>query len=287
MPTQKINAVLVRLSINTFNNSRQDPAITDDVRLRKGLGVGAGKWVKYKLPDEALEPIRKFAGEVRRRHYDMTLPWEEGYRMLSAKAQASYQDVFHNFERDFNKHLSEFMAQYPNWLDQAKLMHGKTYNTSDYPSAAEMPKHFRFGIEYTPMPRSEHFVVQGLAEDAIEEMRNDLEQRNTQRVQAAIADTWQRLLAPVQAMAEKLSGKDTIFRDTLVTNVRDILALIPALNLDGNPQLVEATRLIEQQLANVNPDTLRENVKFRKEIADAAKALASRFAGIGQRKFAA
>lgn len=284
---KNVNAILVRLSVTTFNNSRQDPAITDEVRARKALGVGAGKWIKYKLPDEALEPIRKHAGEVRRRHYDMTLPWEEGYRLLSAKSQQSYGDVFQNYEREFNKHVGQFMSQYPDWLEQAKLMHGQTYNPSDYPSASEMTKHFRFGVEYTPLPQSEHFIVKGLAQDAVDEMREDLEKRNEERVKAAVADTWQRLLAPVQAMADKLASPDTIFRDSLVSNVKDILALLPALNLDNNSQLTEAARQIERQLSNIDPATLRENKVFRKEVADTARALAARFAGLGQRKFAA
>jgi hypothetical protein len=105
-------------------------------------------------------------------------------------------------------------------------------------------------------------------------------------IQEAVAETWAKILEPVQHMADKLSGKDAIFRDTLVTNVQDIVKLIPALNLTNDARMREAARVIEEKLASLSADDLRNNKVVRKEAAEAAKAIAARFSGMGVRKFA-
>lgn len=282
MSNQNLNAILVNLSIGVFSNTRQDAQITDEVKMKKALGKGAGKWVKYKLPDESLVHIRKFAGIVRQFHYDHTSPWEEGKRLLSAAARQAYDTRIGEFQTEFFALVDEFGEQYPNWIEQAKIMHAGTYEPSDYPSWGLCRQMFKFGCEYYPVPRPEHFNgemqrLYGAALNAITE----------QKVEQAVADIWQRLLTPVQAMAEKLSSPDAIFRDTLVENVREMTALVPMLNLTGDTRLTEAARVIQEQLGNFNAESLRESKVERKEAHERAQSIIARFSGIGKRKLAA
>ncbi|MDB6024025.1 MAG: uncharacterized protein JWM68_248 [Verrucomicrobiales bacterium] len=283
---KEIDAALVRLSIGVFSNSRNDPGITQDVRVLHKLSGKAGKWIKYKLPEEALMPIKKFAGECRRRHYDLTLPWEDAYRLLTVASQASYNDQFTGFQKEFNKLVEAFIEEYPNWLAQARIMHSKTFNAADYPTVQGMRESFKFEMEYTPVPNANHFV-KSFAEEQVTAMSQDLEARNEQRIAEAVADTWNRMIAPVRAMADKLSSKEGIFRDTLVQNIKDIVELVPALNLTNNPQIVEAAKVIMDQLGSLDVDTLRDNKIVRQEAAEAAKNLVARFGAVGKRKFAA
>lgn len=281
-----INAVLVRLSISMFNNTRQDEKITDEVKLAKSLGKGAGRWVRYKLPIEALSLIQQFAGAVRTEHYQLTLPWEEGYRLLTVAGQPRYKTATDESRIEFSKIVDEFGAQYPQWIEQAQIMHSPTFNPDDYPAWDKARQCFGLSVEYSPVPTASGFVS-SLVKGEVDTMRADLEARNTQRVQAAVADTWQRVIAPVQAMAEKLASPDAVFRDSLVDNIRDMVALIPALNLTGDAALRDAANVIQQQFARLNPDTLRENKVQRREVAQQAAALVARFGNLGGRKLAA
>lgn len=278
----KLNAILVKLSISVFPNQRQDRDITAEVKLKKALGNGAGKWVKYKLPDEALEPLRKYCGFVRQFHYDHTSIWEEGLRLLSAKARENYDARMKEFADEFWKNVDEFGTHYPAWIEHAKIMHAGTFDPDDYPAWPDCRQMFQFGREYFPVPKAEHFDTQmqalyGTALEAITE----------KKVSEAVADTWERLIKPVAAMADKLSSPDAIFRDTLVGNVKEMAELIPALNLTNDPKLAEAAQLIGQQLANLDVQTLRDSKVDRKEAAEKAKNLVARFGALGQRKLAA
>lgn len=282
----EIKAVLVHLTIRIFPNTRQDAEITEEVRLKKSLGLGAGKWVKNVFPDEAFADIREKGGEARRRHYDITLPWEEGYRLLPAGAHATYETEMENFKTDFLTQVQLFERDYDSWISKSKAMHNGTFNPDLYPAWMIMKKHFEFGVEYTPVPKAAHFITSGLASSAVAEMKADLETHNEQRVKAAVKDTYNRLLKPVQDIAEKLVGKKPIFRDSLIGNVKEVLALIPQLNLTGDKDLASLAKQIETKFSNLDPELLRDDKAVRKEATKAAKELVSRFGAIGKRRFA-
>jgi len=282
MSAKQINAVLVKLSIGIFPNQRQDRAITEDVKQRKALGEGAGKWVKYKLPDQSLTPIREFAGFVRRFHYDHTTPWDEGVRMLSRTVLDKWDKRMKQYADEFWNLTDEFGEAYPKWIEQAKSMHAGTFDPTDYPQWAEARNLFKFGREVYPIPQATHFnsemqAMYGAGLEAITE----------KKIQDAVADTWNRLIEPVQKLAAKLASPDAVFRDTLIENVQDMVKLVPALNLTGDTQLADAAKVIQEQLSLLNLEQLRTDKVVRKDAAEKAAAIAARFGAIGSRKLAA
>jgi hypothetical protein len=280
--------------------------------------------MKNILPDAALREVREISGEFRRRNYDLTLPWEEGYRLLTTTAQEAYESDYKAAHEKFWQAVEAFGEKYeqphqvavdsdeakayiamredlkrpvrlregqkeitlPSLVDQAKEMHNGTFNAALYPEWKQMRKHFGFAIEYSPVPRAAHFITNGIAKDTISAMREDLESRNQQRVKSAVRDTYTRLMTPVSRIAETLGSKDTIFRDSLIGNVREIVGLIPMLNLTGDAGLTRLASDIETRFANLNPDELRNDVGVRREATKAAKELVSRFGAIGKRRFA-
>ena len=71
-------------------------------------------------------------------------------------------------------------------------------------------------------------------------------------------------LTALTNMSAKLAGeKKQIFRDTLVTNVRDMIDLLDRFNVTDNPKMKQAKTKIENALLGVTPDALREDDDFR------------------------
>lgn len=277
----KINAVIVRLSISMFSNQRQDRAITDDVKMRKALGNGAGKWVKYKLPDESLKAIREYATNIRAYHYSLTSPWEDGTRMLSAKARPQYDEKLEQFTAEYMKLVDEFGKNYPGWIEQAELMHAGTFDAHDYPEWDTCRATFSIRREYFPVPKPDHF-----SQDMKTLYGAGLEAMTSMKIDEAVSDTWDRLIKPVQLMAERLASPDAIFRDTLVANVKEMAELIPMLNITGDKKMTEAAAAISASLSSLDVAVLRENKVQRKAVAEEAAKIVSRFGGIGKRKLA-
>ena len=80
-------------------------------------------------------------------------------------------------------------------------------------------------------------------------------------------------------MMEKLQDKEGIFRDSLVTNIRDLCELIPRLNFTDDARLEELRTQAEKDLAAYDPEDLRKNQFARMETADAAADLLAKMAG--------
>jgi hypothetical protein len=283
--SQTLNAVLVRLSVSQFNNSREDDSITKEVKALHKLAGKAGKWVKIKLPDEALEDIRSAVGKARTEHYRITLPWEDGNRLLPLTARTAYEASQAVHRDTFNQLVAKFIGEYPQWIAKAREMHNGTFNEGDYPPEDILRTQFTYRNEYSPVPAASHFVS-SITGPALEQMRQQLEQSNQRRVEQAIADVWNRLLEPVRKLSEKLTEKDPIFRDTLVSNVRDILALVPTLNVVGNAQLTAAAQQIQSTLGSLDADLLRTNKVVRRLAAEGATEIVRKFGALGARKFA-
>ena len=65
-------------------------------------------------------------------------------------------------------------------------------------------------------------------------------------------------------MSAKLAGENKqIFRDTLVTNVREMVELLDKFNITNDRTMHQAKVKIESALLGVTPDALREDDDFR------------------------
>jgi hypothetical protein len=84
-------------------------------------------------------------------------------------------------------------------------------------------------------------------------------------------------------MSDRLDYTDKedkkIFRDTLVTNVTDMIELLRVCNVTGSSQMTAMANNLEEAMSGVTPDALREDDYFRAEtkqaVDDAIKALPS------------
>jgi hypothetical protein len=282
----EVKAVLVKITIRIFPNTRKDAEITEETRTRKALGEGAGKWLKNVFPEEAMQEIRATGGEARRRHYDLTLPWEEGYRLLPSKGHKAYEKELADYAEKFYERVAAFGKNYNDWIAKAKKMHNGTFDPSLYPAWREMEKKFSFEVEYTPVPKAAHFITNGIAKGAIDEMKEDLERRNNERVEAAVKDTWLRLMTPVKALSEKLADPERIFRDSLIENIKDIVNLIPQLNLTNDRRLEALAEEIKTLFGNLDAEALRDNVELRTQVMRTASDMVKHFGAVGKRRFA-
>lgn len=273
-------AVLVKLGISMPGNTRKDPAITKEVKAKHNLGDKSGRWLKQLYPDEALDPLGSLAGEARNWHYEHSLPWsDEGLRILPTCHHFEYTSKMRAYRQQFEE-LAEthFIGRLPEWIAWAKEQHNGTFDPKLYLSAEQLRRKFAFTTEFTPIPSGEDFRVQLSAEE-MADMTTQVDNRVAAAVKEAHRALWARLVTPVAAMVERLSNPDHKFKDSLVGNIRDIVGLIPALNLTGDAALESFRQQVERDLSHWNPDTLREVTTTRKEVADKAAEILAKMQG--------
>ncbi|MGI8552470.1 MAG: hypothetical protein ACR2PL_17030, partial [Dehalococcoidia bacterium] len=68
--------------------------------------------------------------------------------------------------------------------------------------------------------------------------------------------------------AEGVNGK---FHDTLVENVRELVDLLPTLNVTGNTTMAELSERMKAELCRYSAQTLRDSTSARERTAAAAE----------------
>lgn len=269
--------VICKLSIRQWSGRRSDKQAGRETATRNSANVNMVRVSKTLIPEKALEPIRKLANEVRTYHYENTVVWAEGAQFLPARLSIPYSAAMQDFRLRFDQLASSFCSDYPGFIESAPDLLGSLYRAEDYPSATKMRTLFCLDVSYEPVPQEGHFFA-NLASNALSEFRRDLERKNEQREQEMRRDLWERLRDPVLKMAEALGTPDRIFRDTLVTNVRDIAQRIDALNLFGDPEISSIAATLRQSFSSLDPDSLRHSEEERAAAAQIARSMADRIA---------
>ena len=140
-----------------------------------------------------------------------------------------------------------------------------------------------------PFPDADDFRSE-LDEDTVAEIKASLKAGEARVLDGAMQNTVERIVEAVGHMAKKLAefkpstGKgvkaEGIFRDSLVENIRELAALLPAFNLTNDPRLTVITERIERELCAEDADYLRENDQVRAEVKKSADEIVEAVSGL-------
>jgi len=284
--TQK--AMLAGIQISHWTARKHDRRISDKVATDHAASPEAGRYNKLLLARDTLQDIVKIMNKARSSHYMNTLPWDdEGYRILPAANYLDYMQTMGAFQRKFEAAVTDFLEHYPTYKEEARKSLGEMFVENDYPDPGYLFKKFSFDIRINPMPSAEDFRVD-LSKAHAEMIKSDIEQRLLEGQKKAMADIWERIHAAVSKMKDKLEGfrrnpetnkVEGRFRDTLVTNIQDLVAIMPRLNMTGDPELDLIAKELANSLCQYDAQTLREDAELRRKTAAEADQILQQMAG--------
>lgn len=275
------SAMLVSLTVKGWGGQVEDKRISAEVAQQHNTSADAGKYKKVLVDKKRLEPITKAATALRAFHYENTLPWlDEGVRVLPAANFETYKAESESLRDAYDNAVRDFCLAWPTIIEEARVRLNGMFNASDYP--ADVRKKFGSYVRYLPVPDADDFRV-SIAEGERDKLRDQIESTMKEAQDTAMRDLWERVAGCVAHMAQRLSaytldpvtGKaSNIFRDTLVTNLRDVNALLPRLNFANDPKLEALRTRIETELLQFDADTLRERDDKRADVAKKAADIA-------------
>ena len=146
------------------------------------------------------------------------------------------------------------------------------FSQEDYPSTDKLRKKFNLRLEVIPIPSGDDFRVKMSAEEHARVAR-DIDANVRESLARGTADLWERLKEVVSHMVDRLNEPESRFHATLVTNVQDLVKLLPQLNVVGDPELNRFATEIEKRLCNYNARDLKQNEILRVATANDATAL--------------
>jgi hypothetical protein len=272
-------AMLVKLSISKWSARKHDKKVSKEVAQKYGTDQERGRYNKVLIAQEAIKKIGQAESAARTFHYDQTLPWkDDGARILPSANYLHYTQEIRRFKADFEAQVRAFIANYPDLIEDARRELNGLFDPADYPDLWKIDKKFAFEVEVDPLPTAADFRV-NLQGEEVNRIKGEIEDRLGRAQADAMKDLFNRLHDVVKHMAEKLADKSAIFRDTLVTNIQELVDLLPRLNLTGDPRLEELRRDVADRLLGYGPEDLRKNQFARQETAQAANDILAAMAG--------
>jgi len=283
VPSIASSAMLCELSISTWTGRKKDKRASEQVTATNNASAGVANVSKKLLGDCAeLVAIQKFTANVRNIHYAMTMPWSDtGLRLLPTAQYFKYHEQMTALEHEYNSLVNTFLREYDNEIINAQLKLGDLFDPSEYPTSDSLSYKFGFRLSYIPLPDAGDFRVD-VGNEATDQLRTEYQSYYSTQLKNAMDDVWHRAYDALSRMSERLDYTDDnkkIFRDTLVSNVTDMVELLNVCNVTGDTQMSAMANKLDEALRGITPDALREDQHLRAEtkrtVDDVIKSLPS------------
>ncbi|MBI1207231.1 MAG: hypothetical protein GC191_08075 [Azospirillum sp.] len=282
-------AMLVTLSIRAWSAKRHDKRVSEEVAARHNTSADAGAYNKVLMLSPRLDRLKTITSRARQLHYENTLPWGDwGARLLPSANFIAYTGLIRPLREEYRQAVTEFVAGYEDDLALARERLNGLWNPDDYPKPGRLARRFAFEVDVAPLPDAGDFRV-SLGAEETEAIRAGIEAQVKDSVDRAVRDLWSRIYEQVARIQERLStytidplnGKVTagIFRDSMVENLRELVALLPRLNVTGDPELAAMTERLSETLCQAQPRALREDAALRTGTLKEAEDILAELAG--------
>jgi len=264
-------AMLAAVHVSVWTATKHDRKVSRDVADQNGARERAGRYNKQLLMSAGrLEELRTLAGQIRQHFYKITLPWsDEGLRLLPSHFLFDLKAKMREFEREFIEGVDQFLSIYPEYIREARTELGGLFREEDYPSSDKLRDKFSVKLEILPFPAGADFRVEMSAEEHAR-MAEEIDASARQRLAKGTEELWKKLREVVHHMVDRLNEPESRFHATLVTNVFDLVSLLPQLNVSQDPELDRFAVQIRERLCNYTAQDLKKHDLLR--VTTAAEA---------------
>jgi len=264
-------AVLVDLSIGTWEARKLDKAVTEEVNTAKHASHKAARVNKSLFPGASeLEEVTRYAAAVRNWMYTKTLPWSDhGSRLLVMANFFDFKKEVDQKEVEFWRLVDVFVGKYQTLVSAQAFQLGDMFQREEYPHVDEVRGKFKFFVSFAPVPESGDFRVDinnEMREDLLKQFDRDMEMKQQQMLEEVRG----KLLKSVKHMIDRLgtdeNGKPNTFRGPLVDKFVDAMVSIRQLNIVKDDIVDQATLAAERAVAGVTTEELRKSPEIRKDV---------------------
>jgi len=265
--------MLVNLTVAQWSARKIDKKAAGQIAQANNVQTNSGAYYKSLVEGGSLDDIKKLVTQARAEHYRRTLPWSDaGPRVLANTGYMDYVRVMGEYGHKFDLLVDQFLREYPMLKQEAKRLLGDLFDEADYPQLQVVANKFGFTTSVTPLPMGEDFRCD-IGADEVARIRKEITESTQGAIQQAVLDAYDRVAKVVDAYVDRLADTDTVFRDSLVGNARELVDILPTLNITNDPKLADIASRLRDKLCAHEPDELRHNHTVRKQTYDEAVAM--------------
>lgn len=272
-------ALTANLNIGAWSARKHDKKVTEEVQEAHNAKKDTGRYNKLLVAKEWLNDLQKVHSAARTFHYENTLPWgDNGDRLLPSANYFTYTQEMSFFNSQHDEKVREIIANIEKMIAQAEQDLNGMFNPADYPTRAELESKYLFKVSFMPLPDIDFRLNLGQTE--INNLTQQVETAFRDRINAAVSDTWARIKDQLTHMKERLSDSEAIFKNSLFDNLRDIIDLLPKLNVTDDFNITQICDQMKTLI--VDPESVRKNTRLRSQKADEVDAILNQFGSFFQ-----
>lgn len=264
-------ALLVTLTAGIWAGQRLDKSASEKVTRDAHAESDAARVNKHLIPKAALAPVMRAYNALRAHHHNNTLPWAEAGRLLPTAHYADFLSEHKTLVDKFYAEVDAFVDNaYLAEVQRAQFRMGALFDLTDYPDADDLRRRFHARLSVYPVPNGNDFRVD-MSEAEVDDLRRDLNALTTARVAEAMDALRDKLGAMLSHLASKLEDEDSIWRDTTLTNVQELVTILHRFNVTNDPTIAQAADDLTHIVTGLQPSDLRKNVSARKATTSAVR----------------
>tara|TARA_Y100001937_G_scaffold115967_1_gene167367 strand:+ start:1454 stop:2329 length:876 start_codon:yes stop_codon:yes gene_type:complete len=277
-------AMLVRLNITRFGGEKIDTIASEDICKKNNAESDSGKFIKKLFKDnQALKDTKKIASKARHVSDSMTLPYMTGQKLLAVGMYEKHGQALADLKQDFEMARDVFISDIKKDQERQKIKLGSLYNESDYPNVEDIRDKFTFTVQYETIADCQKFDTMGLGK-----LINDAVEIQNKRIDNAVMDMFKRIEKYLGNFAERTknykpktekSRVQNEFRDTLISNLRELVENLPVMNITNNPKINELCDDIKGLIKGLDLETLRGDEDVRKDVSKKADDILAKMGG--------
>jgi len=278
------SALLVCINCSRWGYRKVEDELASKTAKDVHADDGMFHTTKRLIAKEAVKDLDSTYSQFKSHFYVNTLPWDDsGYRLLPAANYLDFAESARKLREEALAQVDKFLKLYPTLRDNAQKKLGDAFRESDYPSTASL--RYRYGVEihFKPIPDKADIRIDVPAAE-LKRISADIDGEVRRALERATTDMFERLYHVVLAMRDRLKeykvvtkGKKQVrehsFRDSIVTNIKELCELLPKLNVTQNAELDRLVAEVSKSLGGQEPEQLRDNDDLRKEAIKKADSL--------------
>lgn len=220
---------------------------------------------KKKINRTYLEPISKVRNMARTFIYKKSLPFKiPGIIFIPRDMVNTVDQQMQAFQREFDAEVTTFENNYRRYVEEAREKLGKLFNPLDYPR--DIRNYFSFRWDFINFIAPDHTQI--ISSEILQREQQKYQQTIEEFRETAITTLRTIFVEMINHIVERLSGERKIFKDSLIGNIREFINDFSALNITDDVELASSVEKCHRILDGVNIDVIRNNDRFRHDIAN-------------------
>lgn len=270
-------AMISRLNVSKHGNQKYDRKISRETNMRLGAVEDSGRFNKPLVlrKNPIVARVTNTYGKLRNYHNDNTIPWDDNSgRLLNAVK-------YNEFCRNLRGYIDEYTLAYHDYINnwdelvaEATRKLGGMVNLNEYPNQDEIKTKFGVVHSFELIPSGNNsYDIRDISDDDKERIAEAIDIKVEERLREGMQEPWKRLHDSIKRMVDTLSDPTKGFHKTMITNIVDLVQVMPALNIGEDPNLDTLTTEIQNRLTYFDITDLKSDKYYRQDAAEEAQKI--------------